>query len=217
MRPGPDRARRIALTGGIATGKSYVRAAFDALGVPTIDADREARAAVAPGTDGWRAVRARFGEGIVGTDGEINRKALGAIVFADADARRGLEAIIHPIVRRAIDAWFASLAAADSPFGIADIPLLFETGRQAEFDGVIVAACSPDIQLQRLIERDALTPDAAQRRVDAQLPIEDKARLADWVIRTDTTFADTTAQVRATWQLLRLRYTPRGGGDRPDA
>ena len=205
----PERARRIALTGGIATGKSYVRAAFDALGVPTIDADRQARAAVAPGTDGWHAVRARFGEGIIGTDGELDRKALAAIVFADADARRDLEAIIHPIVRRAIDAWFASLAAAGSPFGIADIPLLFERGRQAEVDGVIVVACSPDIQLRRLMERDGLTQDDAQRRVDAQLPIEDKARLADWVIRTDTTFADTSAQVHSTWQLLRSRYASR--------
>ena len=208
------RAQRIALTGGIATGKSYVRAAFDALGVPTIDADREARAAVAPGTDGWRAVRARFGEGIAGPDGEIDRKALAAIVFSDAEARRDLEAIVHPIVRRAIDAWFASPPAADSPFAIADIPLLFETGRQAEFDGVIVVACTPDIQLRRLMERDGLTHDDAQRRVDAQLPIEDKARVADWVIRTDTTFADTTAQVRATWQSLRSRYMPCAGGDR---
>jgi len=212
MSRGRERARRIALTGGIATGKSYVRAAFEALGVPTIDADRQARAAVAPGTDGWRAVRARFGEGIIGTDGELDRKGLAAIVFADADARRDLEAIVHPVVRRAIDAWFASLAAADSPFGIADIPLLFETGRQAEVDGVIVVACSPDIQLRRLMERDGLTHDDAQRRVDAQLPIEDKARLADWVIRTDATFADTAAQVRSTWQLLQSRYVPREGG-----
>jgi dephospho-CoA kinase len=208
-----ERRGRIALTGGIATGKSYVRAAFDALGVPTIDADRQARAAVAPGTDGWRAVRARFGEGIAGPDGAIDRTALAAIVFADAEARRDLEAIVHPIVRRAIDAWFASPAVANSPFGIADIPLLFETGRQAEFDGVIVAACAPDIQLRRLMERDGLTHDDAQRRLDAQLPIEEKARVADWVIRTDTTFADTTAQVRVTWQLLRSRYMPCTGGD----
>ena len=84
MSPGNERARRIALTGGIATGKSHVRAAFEALGVPTIDADRHARAVVAPGTDGWRAVRARFGEGVIGPDGEIDRKRLAAIVFADA-------------------------------------------------------------------------------------------------------------------------------------
>ena len=116
-------------------------------------------------------------------------------------------------MRRAIDAWFASLAAPEVPFGIADIPLLYETGRQAEFDGVIVAACSPDIQLRRLMARDGLTSDDAQQRVRAQLPIEDKARLADWVIRTDGVFEDTTAQVRSIWQLLRARYAPRADGD----
>ena len=212
MSPEAARARRIALTGGIATGKSHVRAAFEALGVPTIDADRHARAVVAAGTDGWRAVRARFGDGVIGPDGELDRKRLAAIVFADAEARRDLEAIIHPAVRRAIDAWFASLAAPEVPFGIADIPLLYETGRQAEFDGVIVAACSPDIQLRRLMARDGLTSDDAQQRVRAQLPIEDKARLADWVIRTDGTFSDTAAQVHSIWQLLRARYPPHAGG-----
>ena len=213
MSQGPERVRRIALTGGIATGKSYVRAAFEALGVPTIDADREARAAVAAGTEGWHAVRARFGDAIVAPDGELDRRALATIVFADASARRDLEAIVHPTVRRAIDAWFASLAGGDSRFGIADIPLLYETGRQAEFDGVIVAACSPAVQLQRLLERDHLTPDDAHRRVQAQLPIEDKARVANWVIRTDGTFDDTAVQVRATWQQLRVRYAPLMRGD----
>lgn len=204
-----ERARRLALTGGIATGKSHVRAVFEELGVPTIDADREARAAVASGTDGWRAVRARFGDAVIGPDGELDRKALAAIVFADAAARRDLEAIVHPVVRQAIDAWFASLPASRSTFGIADIPLLFETGRQAEFDGVIVAACRPDIQLRRLMERDRLTRDEAGRRIGAQLPIADKARLADWLISTDGTLDDTAAQVRATWHQLQSRYARR--------
>ena len=94
---------RIALTGGIATGKSYVRTRLEALGVPTIDADRLAHAAIAPGTPGQAAVVARFGTGVLETDGQVNRAALGAIVFADDGARRDLEAIIHPVVRRAID------------------------------------------------------------------------------------------------------------------
>jgi dephospho-CoA kinase len=191
-----QRVRRVALTGGIATGKSYVRAAFDALGVPTIDADREARAAVAVGTPGWHAVRTRFGDAIVRADGELDRKALGTLIFADPGARRDLEAIIHPVVRRAIDAWFTGLMTSDAAFGIADIPLLFETGRQAEFDAVIVAACSPDTQLRRLMARDHLADEDATRRIAAQLPIEDKARVADWVIRTDGTFDATEAQVR---------------------
>jgi dephospho-CoA kinase len=208
MNSPPHRARRIVLTGGIATGKSHVRTTFESLGVPTMDADREARAAVAPDTPGWRAVRARFGDAVVGPNGELDRKALAGIVFSDAAARRDLEAIIHPGVRRAIDEWFASLAASRAPFGIADIPLLFETGRQAEFDGVIVAACRPDIQLHRLMARDHLSEDEASRRIRAQLPIEDKARVADWVIRTDGTFDDTSSQTQAIWKQLRARYTP---------
>jgi dephospho-CoA kinase len=187
--------RRIALTGGIATGKSHVRRRFEELGVPTIDADTLARQAVAPGTEGLAAVVHEFGPGILDETGALDRKSLGAIVFADAAARRTLESIIHPKVQLAEDEWFASLDPVRHPFAIADIPLLYEVGRDAAFEAVIVAACEPETQIRRVVERDGLSEAEARQRVAAQLPIGEKARRADYVIRTDGTFEETDAQV----------------------
>lgn len=188
--------RRIALSGGIATGKSHVRALFEELGVPTIDADRLARDAVAKGTPGLDAVTARFGPDVLDASGALDRRKLGAIVFDDAGARRDLEQIVHPSVRAAIDDWFASLDGTSVPFAVADIPLLYETGRERDFDRIVVAACEPATQLRRLMARDNLTRDEAERRIAAQMPIGDKIRRADHVVRTDGTFDETRRQVQ---------------------
>ena len=194
--------RRIALTGGIATGKSYVASRLRATGVPVVDADVLARTAVAPGSTGLAAVVERFGPAVLQPDGALNRGHLGSIVFSDKSARHDLEAIVHPFVRREIDAFFASLPAA-TPIAVADIPLLFETGRQREFDAVVVVACSPATQLQRLMTRQGVTREDADRRIAAQLPIEAKVALADHVIRTDGTHAQTDMQVHALIERLR--------------
>lgn len=188
--------RRVALTGGIATGKSYVRGCFQAAGIPTIDADSLAREAVARGTPGAAAVRKRFGDAVMRPDGSVDRPTLGALIFSDPEARRDLEAIVHPEVYRAIAWWFAGLPRA-TPFAVADIPLLFETGHERDFDSVVVAACDPAEQVRRVMRRDALTEDAARARLAAQWPIEEKVRRATHVIRTDGTHEDTDAQVRA--------------------
>jgi len=188
--------RRIALTGGIATGKSHVRAQFEALGIPTIDADLLSRRAVEPGSPGLAAVAARFGPGIVDSSGTLDRARLAALVFTDANARRDLEQIVHPFVRSAIDNWFASLDAARNPFAVADIPLLYEAGRDRDFEAVIVAACEPETQLRRLMRRDNLSEEEAAKRISAQMPIGQKIRWADYVIRTDGTFEETNRQVR---------------------
>lgn len=190
------RVRRIALTGGIATGKSHVRAEFERLGVPTIDSDALAHSAVAPGTDGLRRVVERFGRGVLAPAGSLDRRKLAAIVFADADARRDLEHIVHPYVREATDRWFTSLRDSIHPFAIADIPLLYEVGRERDFEAVIVAACDADTQLRRVMERDSLTAGEARQRLASQLPIDDKAGRADYVIRTDGSFEETHRQVR---------------------
>ena len=187
--------RRIALTGGIATGKSHVRARFEKLGVPTIDADTIARDVVAPGTPGFLAVVERFGPTIVGPDGSVDRRALAAIVFGDAAARADLEAIIHPSVRAAIDDWFASLDPSRHPFAVADIPLLFETGRERDLDAVVVTTCSPATQWQRVLSRDGMTEQEARQRIAAQLPAAHKLARADFVIDTDGPFERTDAQV----------------------
>ena len=195
--------RRVALTGGIATGKSHVRAQLDALGVPSIDADLLAREALAPGTPGVAAVVERFGRTVLDSSGNVDRRRLAAIVFADPDARRDLEAIVHPMVRRAIDTWFTSLDPTTRPFAIADIPLLYETGRDPKFDTVIVVACDPEEQVRRVIARDSMTEAEARQRLAAQLPIEEKIRQGDYVIRTDGTFDETNRQVRQVYDDLR--------------
>ncbi len=198
--PGP---LRVALTGGIATGKSYCLARFKALGAPTIDADVLARQAVAPGTAGFDAIRSRFGSAVLTTDGSLDRDALGRIVFSDPDARRAIEAIVHPAVYAAIRRWFDTLPrGTHPPLGIADIPLLYETGHEGDFDKVIVASCTPDQQIARLTARSGLSREDATRRVAAQGPIAEKARRADYVIDTSGTPAETDSHVREVWRQL---------------
>jgi dephospho-CoA kinase len=205
-RDGAPRRGRVALTGGIATGKSHCLARFEALGVPVIDADVIARGLVAPGTPGLAAVVARFGPGIVRPGGDLDRDALASLVFADPAARRDLEDILHPAVYRAIDDWFESVAGRTGSGGarlaMADIPLLYETGRDAEFDKVVVVACSREEQLERLGAR-GLSPEGARVRIASQLPIEEKTRRADYVIDTSSTPALTDRQVVEVWERLR--------------
>ena len=188
--------RRVALTGGIATGKSHVRSRFEHLGVPTIDSDVLAREAVASGTKGLAAVVERFGTAVLRPDGSLDRHKLAEIVFADPEARKALEAIVHPYVRRRTDEWFAALDANRHPYAIADIPLLFEVHRDKDFDTVIVVASAPETQLKRIRER-GISEAEARQRMAAQWPIEDKIGRADHVIRTDGSFAETDRQVQA--------------------
>lgn len=201
-----DGILRVGLTGGIATGKSYVRQRLQDAGVPTIDADVLARAAIAPGTPGFGSVVARFGETVVSEQGAIDRPRLAALVFADPAARTDLEAIVHPEVYARIEAWFTSLARNGyrGP-AAADIPLLFETGRTQEFDVVVVAACDQARQVERLRVRDGLDAQAALQRLAAQWPIAAKVRGADITVRTDGTFDDTDTQVRQLVVELRRR------------
>jgi dephospho-CoA kinase len=186
---------RVALTGGIATGKTHVRRAFAAAGVPTLDADQIARDVVAAGTAAAEDIVRRFGASVRDADGSINRRALAGIVFEDPAARRDLEAIIHPAVYDAVEQWFRSLPAG-TPMAAVEIPLLYETGHEGDFDRVVVAACPPEEQVRRAIARDRLSEADARARLAAQWPIEEKARRADYVIPTTGTEDDTVRQVR---------------------
>ncbi|HZB26641.1 MAG TPA: dephospho-CoA kinase [Vicinamibacterales bacterium] len=190
-----------ALTGGIATGKSYCIQRFASLGAEVIDADRLAREAVEPGTRGLAAVASRFGTDMVRADGSLDRQALGRLVFTDARARADLEAIVHPEVYRRIREWSVNLPVS-TRLAVADIPLLFETGHEHDFDTVIVCACSPEEQVRRVVARDGLTEREARARVSAQWPIEEKVDRANHVIRTDGSFGDTDRQVSAVYQRL---------------
>lgn len=193
---------RVALTGGIGTGKSYVARRLAASGVPVVDADRLAREVVEPGTAALAAVTARFGPGVLDDSGALRRAELARLVFADAAARRDLEAIVHPAVRRGIDSFFDALPPSTA-VAVADIPLLFETGRAADFAVVVVAACPPDLQVSRVMARDGVTEEAVRQRMAAQLPIAEKVARADHVVDTSGTFADTDAAVDRVLRALR--------------
>ena len=205
------RLLRVALTGGIATGKSYCLTRFAELGVPTVDADVLAHRAVAPGTAGFDAVVTRFGANVLLPHGEIDRARLGQIVFGDERSRRDLEAIIHPLVYKAIADWFATIETAGSaPLAIADIPLLYETGHAREFDRVIVAACPPALQVTRLMARNRLTENEARLRIASQMPIDEKMRRADYVIDTSGHYAETDKHVEDVWNAMSSTMS---GGD----
>ena len=183
------------LTGGIATGKSYVLDRCAARGVPTIDADQLAHAAQGPDGPAWQALRDRFGVGMFDDQGRLDRPKLAALVFADTTARAALNAIVHPHVRVAINRWFLDLEAAEAPpLGIVAIPLFYESPQPEAYFRVIVTACRADTQLARVVAR-GLTEDEAARRISAQLPTAEKVRRADHAIWTDGTCADTDRQV----------------------
>jgi dephospho-CoA kinase len=191
---------RVALTGGIATGKSYCLSQFARLGVPVIDADHIARDVVQAGSPALEAVVRRFGPAVQRPDGELDRPALAHLVFGDAAARAELEAILHPLVYAAIDAWYGGLT---SRFAIADIPLLYETGREIDFACCVVAACRADQQLERMRQRGYSAADATAR-LSAQLPIAEKARRADYLIDTSGAFEETDRQVVRVYEELCL-------------
>jgi dephospho-CoA kinase len=186
---------KVALTGGIATGKTYVLDRFRRLGVPCLDADELVHGVEAAGTEATAAIAARFGAGVLAADGSVNRAKLGPIVFADPAARRELEAIVHPAVFRAITAGVRAIELTGThAFAVVDVPLLFETGANERFDRVIVTACPPDLQIARLKER-GLSEAAVRQRLAAQWPTDEKVARADFVVMTDGTYAETDRQV----------------------
>jgi len=188
------------LTGGIGTGKSYVLDRFADHGVPILDADHLAHAAVAPGGPAWQGVRDRFGADMFDQHGRLDRAKLGALVFADAAARADLNRLVHPHVRADTATWFATLTTP-TLFGVVAIPLFYETPRVEPFDRVIVTACAPEQQLARVMAR-GLTEHAARLRIAAQLSTDEKVRRGDHVVWTDGTFADTDRRVEQLFRKL---------------
>ena len=194
---------RIALTGGIATGKSHVLKRFHSYGIPTIDADRIARDVVQVDYPANASIRRRFGESIFQKDGQIDRKKLAARIFDSTPDRKALEDIIHPYVRKNIDKWFDQIALNEhARFAIAAIPLLFETHRQADFDLVVLTTCQPDNQLNRLLKRDGIDEIEAKKRINAQLPSRQKEEGADFIIRTDGSYVETEQQISDVFKAL---------------
>jgi len=196
---------RVALTGGIGTGKSVVLASFAELGTPVVEADALAHDVIAAGTPGAAAVRLRFGDGVIGPEGQVDRARLGALVFKDDQARRDLEAIVHPAVYLAIHEWMRAQEASGARMAIAEIPLLFETGHEGDFACVVVTACGRDEQVRRAMARSNLGEPQVRRRIAAQGPLDDKVRRADYVIRTDGTVEETRLRAAAVWEALDRR------------
>ena len=191
---------RIGLTGGIASGKSTVARELERLGAVIIDADVLARDVVALGTEGLKAVVARFGDAVLAADGSLDRRALAGIVFADPQARADLNAIIHPRVRERA----AELEAA-APAGavvVHVIPLLVETGQQDDFDAVVVVDTTVEEQLRRLTRRDGLTQTEAEQRVAAQASREERLDAATHVIDSSGPVRETMRQVDELWRSL---------------
>lgn len=193
---------KVALTGGIATGKSHVLEQFRRRGVPCLDADSIAHGVTAAGTEAASAIAARFGADVLAADGSVDREKLGSIVFSDPAARHDLDALVHPAVYRAITAGLRAFELLDaSPLAVVDVPLLYESGHAEDFDRVIVTACPPEMQLARLLER-GLRAGEARQRIATQWPTEEKARRATFVIRTDGTIEETDRQVERVLERL---------------
>lgn len=191
---------RIGLTGGIASGKTTVAQRLAELGAIIIDADQLSREVVAPGSPGLQAVVQRFGEGMLTVDGSLDRAALGRLVFADSEARKDLEAIIHPAVRTRA----AELTAAAPPDAVVVqvIPLLVETGQEGTFDQVWVVDVDPAVQRERLQRRDGLTDADAAARLQAQASRAERLAVADAVIVNDGTTEELRRAVDDAWNAM---------------
>lgn len=192
---------RIALTGGIAAGKSTVGARLAELGAVVVDADGLAREAVAPGSEGLARIAESFGPAVIAEDGSLDRAALGAIVFADPERRRELEDITHPVVRRlAAERMSAAESADPDAVVVYDVPLLVESGPDHGFELVVVAHAPAAVRIERMVALRGMDRAEAERRVGAQASDAARLAIADVVIDTDGTLDATLEQVDRLWE-----------------
>jgi len=194
----------VGLTGGIGSGKSTVAELLERRGAVVFDADVLAREAVAPGTPGHDAVVERFGANALAPGGELDREALAAIVFADPAARRDLEAIVHPEVRRLFAEGCERYRGTDSVV-VFGAPLLIETGMYTAFDLLIVVAAPVETQIARLLRDRGMSEQQARARIDAQAPLAQKIAYAHFVVDNDGSLEDLERRVDEVWDVLRAR------------
>jgi|SRR5690348_6434388 len=186
---------RVGLTGSIGTGKSFVSSVFVELGCHVLDADHTAREVVMPGTPGLKALVDAFGQDILSADGTLDRKRLGALIFADQSKREQLNHILHPFIIARQDEILNAWEAEDPQgIGIVDAALMIESGGYKRFDKLIVVHCHPEVQLERLMLRDKLSRDEALRRINSQMPQDEKQKFADYLIDTSDGFDLTRAR-----------------------
>lgn len=195
---------RVGLTGSIAVGKSFVAGIFAELGCHVLDADQTAREVVMPGSAGLRSVAEAFGEDILNPDGTLNRQQMGALVFADEAKRQQLNHILHPFIIARQDEMLREWEQDDPEgIGIVDAALMIESGGYRRFDKLIVVHCRPEVQLERLMLRNGLPREEAQRRIDSQMPQEEKQRFADYLIDTSDGFEPAKQRTIEVYEQLR--------------
>lgn len=194
----------VGLTGGIGSGKSTVSRLLEQRGAVVFDADALAREAVAPGTPGHDAVVQRFGADVLGPGGELDREALASIVFADPAARRDLEAIVHPEVRRLFAEGCEAYRDSDR-IVVFSAPLLVETGMHTAFDVLVLVSTTVPTQVERLLRDRAMSEEQVRARIAAQAPLADKAEVADVIVDNEGSPEDLEAQVDRLWNDLRSR------------
>jgi dephospho-CoA kinase len=194
----------VGLTGGIGSGKSTVARMLEDRGAVVFDADGLAREAVAPGTPGHDAVVERFGANVLAPGGELDRDALASIVFADPAARRELEAIVHPEVRRLLAEGCEAYQGTDSVV-VFSAPLLVETGMHTAFEVLVVVSAPVSMQVERLLRDRAMAEEQVRARIAAQAPLEDKQAVADLVVDNDGTLGDLRERVDKLWGELQAR------------
>jgi dephospho-CoA kinase len=199
---------RIGLTGGIASGKSTVAQRFVELGIPVIDADESSRFVVAPGQPGLAELTKRFGAGLLTAGGELNRRALRNLVFADPQLRRELEAILHPLIRAEMA---RRSSAAVGPYLVMAIPLLVESGNPGQVDRILVVDVDEDVQLKRVMARDSTTLEQARAILEAQAPRAVRLKAADDVIVN----SGTVSELRQAVDGLHERYLRLAAATRP--
>lgn len=197
---------RVGLTGSIGVGKTFVTSIFAELGCHVLDADQTAREVVMPGTPGLNALTREFGEDILNTDGTLDRKRLGALIFADETRRQRLNHILHPFIIARQDEIMREWEREDPKgVGIIDAALMIESGGYKRFDKLIVVHCRPEVQLERLMLRDKLSREEAERRINSQMSQEEKQKFADYLIDTSDGFDLTRVRTVEVYnQLIRV-------------
>lgn len=197
---------KVGLTGSIAVGKTFVCGVFRELGCHVLDADITAREVVEPGTPGLRRIIDTFGPEVLQPDGGLDRQRLGALVFSDRSKRETLNSILHPLIIERQNNWIEVFRKKD-PDGIVivDAALMIESGGYKRFDQLIVVWCDPQIQLERLMQRDGISKEDAAKRIASQMPQDEKKRYADHLIDTSDGFDTTRLQVTEVFEKLKSR------------
>ena len=195
---------KVGLTGGLASGKTFVARLLEELGCHLLQADRLGHEVLRPGGEAREDVIGEFGPGILAGNGEIDRKALGALVFADPARLKALNALVHPHVFRRREEWFRALAGREpAAIGVVEAAIMIESGSYKRYDKLILAACPAELQIARYREREGASEDEARARLSHQMPLSEKRKYADYIVDTSGSEEETGRQVRVIYRRLK--------------